>query len=95
MKKIEKMIHHIKDELEGAEHYAEKYVMYKNTNSEWANLFHQMSIDELDHADSLHKMSEEFISKLPYIPEKDEEDWDRCVKRISETTASVRLLLSK
>lgn len=95
MKKLKKMIHNINDELNSAEDYAEKYVMYKNTNPGWASLYSEMAVDELSHADALHRITDDFASKLAYITENDKECWDKCVKRIAETTSSVKLLLSK
>lgn len=95
MKKIHKMIKHIKEELCGACDYAEKYVIYKNTKPEWSRLFAEMASDELDHATSLHKMGDEWAETVSYIPNEDKEAWEHCGAMVAEKTAEVRLLLSK
>lgn len=95
MKKIEKMIKHIKEEMHGAFDYAEKYIIYKNTKPEWSRLFAEMATDELDHASSLHKMGDEWASTLSYIPEEDKEAWEHCGAMLAEKVAEVRMLLSK
>jgi len=95
MKKIEKMIDHIKDEIKGAFAYAEKYVIYKNTKPEWARTYADMATDELDHAQELHSMYDEWMTTLSYIPEDDKEAWEHCGAMMAEKVAEVRLLLSK
>ena len=89
------MMKHIKEELEGAECYAEKYVIYKNTKPEWSRLFAEMATDEMEHATSLHKMGDEWMQNLSYIPEDDREAWEHCGAHVAETVAEVRMLLSK
>lgn len=95
MKKIEKMINHVKDELKGAFEYSEKYIIYKNTHPEWARTFSEMADDELDHAQALHKMYDEWINTLSYLPEDDKEAWEHCGAKMAEKIAEVKLLLSK
>ena len=64
MKKIRKMVCHIDGELEGACNYAEKKVIYKNTNPAWSKMYGDMAAQELVHADYLHKMGEEFMKDV-------------------------------
>ena len=95
MRKIHKMVKHIKEELEGACMYAEKYVIYKNTKPEWSRLFAEMANDELEHATVLHKIGDELAGTFSYIPEDDKECWEHCGAKLAEMTAEIRLLLSK
>lgn len=95
MKKIEKMMKHIKEELCGACKYAECYIIYKNTKPEWSRMYAEMANDELDHAESLHEMGDEWAKTFAYIPEKDKEAWEHCGAKLAEKMAEVRLLLSK
>ena len=95
MKKIYKMIEHIKDELCGACNYAEKYIIYKNSKPEWSRLYAEMASDELEHALTLHKMYDEWIKSLSYVKEEDSEAWEHCGAKVAEKVAEVRLLLSK
>lgn len=95
MKKIHKMINHIKEELCGACEYAEKYIIYKNTKPEWSKMFSQMAEDELDHANALYEMGDEWASTISYVPEEDKEAWEKCKAKMAEKVAEVRLLLSK
>ena len=84
MKKINKMIKHIKEEVCGACEYAEKYIIYKNTKPEWSRLFAEMSTDEMEHATSLHKMGDEWMKEVSYIPEDDKEAWEHCGAMLAE-----------
>ena len=95
MKKIHKMIKCIKEELEGAEMYAEKYIIYKTSKPEWSRMYAEMATDELDHAESLHEMGDEWMKTLSYIPEEDKEYWEHCGAKLAERTAQVKLLLTK
>ena len=95
MKKIHNMIKDIKDELCGACKYAECYIIYKNTKSEWARMYAEMADDELDHASSLYEMGGEWAKTFAYLPEDAKEEWEKCGAKLAEKTAEVRLLLSK
>ena len=95
MKKVHKLIKEIKEELCGACKYAECYIIYKNTKSDWSRLYGEMASDELDHASSLHKMGDDWLSTFSYMPEEDKEAWEHCGAMVAEKTAKVRLLLSK
>ena len=95
MRKLHKMIKHVKDELCGACEYAEKYIIYKNSKPEWSRLYAEMATDEMEHATTLHKMYDEWINSLSYVKEEDAEAWEHCSARMAEKIAEVRLLLSK
>lgn len=95
MKKVEKMICHIMDEVCGAIDYAEKYLLYQNTHPEWSKLYAKMAQEELDHADNLHTMYQEKIDQINWMPEEAKEEWEKCVRKASEKSAMVKLMLSK
>ena len=95
MKKINKMIKHVKEEICGACNYAEKYIIYKNSKPEWSRLYAEMANDEMEHALTLHKMYDEWMKELSYIKEEDKEAWEHLGAMVAEKVAEVRMLLSK
>lgn len=95
MKKIKRYICAIKDELEGAMEYAEKYICYKQTKPQWAKMYADMAAAELTHAHNLHTMGTEAMTELSWIPEKDKECWEHCIAKMAEKEAMVKLMLSK
>lgn len=95
MRKMKKMRCDLKDELQGAEKYAEKYIFYKNSKPEWAKMYHTMAMGELEHVDMLHTMYDESVKEMAYIPEEDLMEWEHCVKMAAEEIAMIKLLLSK
>ena len=62
MKIIKKMSEMIMEEVEGAEHYAKKALMYKDEDPKLARMFYQLATDELGHADTLHSAVVEIIT---------------------------------
>lgn len=65
MNKISAIIDDIDDELEGAQHYAEKYVEAKERGDHaMAERYRSMTQDELDHALFLHDHAEKEVEKL-------------------------------
>lgn len=48
------------EEIEGAKQYIKNALEIKPMNAEWAKRFYEMSLDEMKHAASLFKMSEEY-----------------------------------
>lgn len=81
MRKINKYIDHIKDEVDGAEEYAEKYIELKVNNPQWAKLYHDMSNQELLHAQNFKEMGESIYVEMKntYMPEETEERWEHCM----------------
>lgn len=95
MKKIEKWICAIRDEIDSAMEYAEKYICYKTSNPAWSRMYADMAEDEANHADNLMKMAEEYISGLSWTAETDKECWEKCKRKVAEKSALVKLMLSK
>lgn len=95
MKIIECKIEEIKDELCGAQKYAERYVRYKKSKPEWAQRFADMAAQEIAHADNLKSMGQQFVEELSYVPESDREKWECCMDKATEQKAYVQLILTK
>ena len=65
MTTIKKYVDKIKDELEGARDYAEKYVEYKvKDDMHSANRYKEMANDELKHAMYEHEWAVKAIEKM-------------------------------
>lgn len=95
MHKIDKMIHKIDDEVSGAIHYAEDYVMYKNSNPVFARMYAEMSSQEMSHANHLSEIYKSKLDSMAYIPEEDKEKWDCCQKKMAEKEAWIHYMLDK
>lgn len=53
------------EELQGSRDYVKLAIATRVTDPMWSKHFAQISANELDHANSLFKMAEEFYTKLP------------------------------
>lgn len=95
MKKVDKYVDGICDELHGAMCYAEKYIEYKNTNPQWARMYSEMANNELSHADNLKTIGEADITALSWISDDDKEKWEKCMTKFADKYALVKLMLSK
>ena len=97
MKSIKKLIDRIDEELEDAEHYAEKYVECKAKNeTHKASRYAEMANDELKHAMYIHEWAVkevDTISKV-YIPPADmQEAYDKAHKKYVERVSSIKKML--
>ena len=95
MKKIDKYIEQVKEEVQDAMHYAERYVMFKNTRPQFARMYHEMAENELMHSDYLCTIGQTMIDEFAYTPEDDLDAWDAMVAHTAEQKAIVKLMLSK
>ena len=95
MKTVHKMKCEIEEETDSAMEYAEKYLEYKNSKPNWANMYQEMAKQELTHADYLLAIATEAMSNIAWIPESDKEAFDKCQKRSMEKAAMVKLMLSR
>jgi rubrerythrin len=95
MDKIKKMKCHLKDEAHGAQKYAEKYIFYANDRPEWAETYARMAKQEAEHARYLHKMYQESVKEMRWVPETSLQEWEQCVAEMNETLALVEVMLSK
>lgn len=95
MDKVKKYECHIDDEAKGAKKYAEKYIFYADSKPEWANMYREMAKQEANHARMLHKMYQESVDEMRWVPEDALEEWEHCVAKMSEILALVEVMLSK
>lgn len=63
MKELKKIARQLRDELEVAEEYAQCAATLKETRPSDASSYAEMAKDELDHAETLHKMAVKAIEK--------------------------------
>ena len=95
MEKIDKMRCGLKEEVEGAKKYAEKYIFYANSKPMWAETYSRMAKQEIEHARNLHKMYQESVDDMRWVPSDALEEWEHCVNYMTETIAEVEIMLSK
>ena len=95
---IKKYVDKIKEELEGAKGYAEKYVEFKTKDEmPTANRYKEMANDELKHAMYEHEWAVKAIENLKsHIapPEEMLERWGKAHKEYVEDAAWVKQMLS-
>lgn len=98
MRSIQKYVEHIKEELEGAKDYAEKYVECKaKGNMHNAERYKEMAADELRHATYVHEMAVADIQELNKIfrpPVEMQETWDKAHKNYVEQVAWIKTMLA-
>ena len=63
MKIIKTLTDMIEDELEGAEHYAECALMYKEDHPQLANTLYEISTQEMRHVNMLHEEVVKIINR--------------------------------
>ncbi len=61
MKQIKTIVKDIKEELEGATHYAKLSTQYKDTDKALADAYYLMATQELAHVDALHTQAVRMI----------------------------------
>ena len=96
MRIIKELVDHIKDEVEGAMEYANKYAEYKVLGSPRASVYKQMAYDELSHADKIHEFAVEEINKAKAVmtpPVEMEEKWQHEHKKYIEEVAKIKMML--
>ena len=95
---IKDYVDKIKDELEGAKGYAEKYVEYKVADDmQTANRYKEMANDELKHAMYEHEFAVKAIEKMrSHItpPEDMLERWQKAHKEYVEDAAWIKQMLA-
>ena len=97
MKKIKKYVNMIKDEIESAECYAEKYIEAKAMGeTSYAEKYKLFAQQELDHAMFVHNLAEVFIDKVSKVitpPAEMKEKWEaahiECVSKVDEIKAMI------
>jgi hypothetical protein len=98
VKNIQKYVDDIKEEIESAKEYAEKYIELKaKGNVAFASKYREMAEDELKHANYLHSFAIEEIEKISkvYTPPVDmQEKWEHEHKKYIENVAWIKQILS-
>lgn len=97
MKAIKEIVEDIRDELDGAKHYAEKAVRMRDTDMTAANTYAEMARQELGHADKLHGMAVKLINEQRAAgvtpPASMQVVWDWEHERMIDQTARIKALL--
>lgn len=105
MRSIQILTDEIKEELEGAKNYAEKYVEYKvKANSanevrykELSNRYKEMANDELRHSALLHEQAVTAIEESRKVitpPEEMLERWNKAHAYYVDKTAWIKQMLA-
>lgn len=97
MRKIACIVKDIKEELEGAEHYAKLAAQYKDDDKPLADAYADMAAQELGHVDKLHaqvvRVIQDYRSKGNTPPEAMMAVWDWEHEAMISHTAKVKALL--
>jgi len=98
MKKIQRLVDRIDEEICGAKDYAESYLEYKAIgNSSTAAIYKKMASDELTHATYIHDIATQEIESLRTVykpPVEMQEKWDKSHKHYVEKVAWIQQMLA-
>ena len=98
MKKIQKLVDQMCEELESAQEYAECFLDFKaRGNSTWASKYKGMAEDELKHAMIIHERAVDEIGVLSKVytpPVEMEKKWEESHKTWTEKTAWIKTMLA-
>lgn len=97
MKKIAMIADDIRDELEGAEHYAKLATQYKLDDKALADTYAAMAMTELEHVDKLHtqvaRVIKDYRATGAQPPAGMMEVWDFEHGRHIDSVAKIKMLL--
>ena len=97
MKAIKEIVEDIREELDGAKHYAEKAVKMWDTDRDAATAYADMARQELSHADRLHGLAVKAINaeraKGVEPPAAMQAVWEWEHEKMIDATARIRHLL--
>ena len=97
MKVIAEIVKDIREEMEGAEHYAKKATQYKEQDSRLADTFATMATQELGHVDALHKQVVRLIEEQKEagheVPPGMRSVWDWEHENMVEHVAKIKMLM--
>lgn len=98
MRMIDKLMHQLEEEVEGAKHYAEKYLENAaRGNNSRAVKFKEMANDELKHAGYVRDFAMldiDEVRRVYHIPDADLEKWEHFHRQMAEQMALVRHMLA-
>ena len=99
MKIISEVVDFIKKELEGAEEYANRAILYRESHPSLARTFHEMSLAEMGHVDMLHgevaKLIEEHRRTKGDPPPAMAAIWDHEHKKLIKKANHVKVIQSE
>lgn len=97
MKQIKTIVKDIKEELQGASHYAKLAAQYKDTDKALADTYYTMANQELSHIDMLHNQAVRMIKAYQAtgkeVPVAMQAVWDWEHENQVDDTARIRALL--
>lgn len=97
MKQIKTIVKDIKEELEGATHYAKLATQYKDTDKVLADTYYSIANQELGHIDALHaqavRMIKAYQATGKEVPVAMQAVWDWEHENQIDDVARVRALL--
>lgn len=97
MKMIAEIVEDIREELDGAEHYAKKAAQYKEQDHRLAEQYATLSTQELGHVDALHTQAVRLIqdqrSAGAEVPAGMQAVWDWEHSHMMDRVARVKMLL--
>ena len=97
MKMIAEIVEDIREELEGAEHYAKKATQYKGIDERLASTYATMSSQELSHVDTLHTQAVRLIQDQKdsgkEVPDGMQAVWDWEHSHMMDRVARIKVLL--
>jgi DNA-binding transcriptional regulator YiaG len=97
MKIIEKMLHALSEEIEGAENYAEQYIEHKARGvMHKASRYKEMSLDELKHAEYLRDfyiIDVDAYKTVYSMSDAEVHQWEHGLKKCAEKMATIKLML--
>jgi rubrerythrin len=98
MKRIKHLVEDIREELEGAEHYAKLAMKMKDEAPSDASLYAEMSRQEMEHVNKLHTMAVRLIEKQRQSgvtpPAAMQAVWDWEHEKMIEHLARIKHMLS-
>lgn len=97
MKQIKQIVEDIREELDGAEHYAKLSMKYKETEKELSEMYAELASQELVHVNRLHGKAVDLIkaaqAKGMEIPTGMQAVYDWEHERMIERKAKIKTIL--
>lgn len=94
MKQIKQIVEDIKEEMEGAEHYAKLATQYKDTDRSLSDTYAKLASVELDHVTALHTQAVRMIKDVKEpSPAAMQAVWDWEHEKMVDTVARIRTML--
>ena len=97
MKMIAEIVEDIREELEGAEHYAKKAIQYKGMDDRLSSMYATMASQELSHVDTLHEQAVRLIqaqrAEGKEVPAGMQAVWDWEHSHLMDRVARIKVLL--